>query len=151
MKQMSVSCTTTRGDVQMWSMNQDQHKTYVFQRIRTLRTRRHLKGHRFTQHPDVQISSAEQSCPPEMVHLLGLGMHVVSNLELSATTMKWLSVGNFQPDCLGSSPLPLITFVALDKSFSFSFFTYKTVMIIQTHNILFVILTYKISDSQKYL
>lgn len=56
---------------------------------------------------------------------------------------------DFQPDFLDSGPMALIIAVVLDKFFGFSFF--KTGMIIWTHNFLFVILKYKIFESQKIL
>lgn len=72
-------------------------------------------------------------------------------MEFSGITVKWLSMVNFQPDCLGSSPLLLIMSVALDEIFHFSFFSCKIEMIIQTQDFLFAILKSKISENQKFL
>lgn len=63
-------------------------------------------------------------------------------MEFSGIIVKWFSMVNFQPDCLGSNPLLLTVFGAMNKFFSFNFFTHKTGMILQTHNFLFVILKF---------
>lgn len=113
-----------------------------FQKIGSLRMRRHLKGHLVYPAP----WCAGLLCRAE---LFPGSEWIFRYCNITFIVIKWLSMVNFQPDCLGSSSLLFIIFVALDKFFSFSVFTYETGMIIQTHSLLFVILKYRVSERQK--